>query len=585
MLDVLELLDQAIPDETEAESKEEVTDEFNRSNAWTHDKSGNNTDAELEDMQRDVDLISLIRQDTGESGSGSGDTIYFKSCPICGHKDCFRFHPSTNMWECWGGSNPNKNAKNGSVEVGAFLRYVLRTGKAQDNTEAVKMLREATGNEYQPNRQKPISEHAEQRGETEDEVEFVPECLDGNELLALADDDPDWLLRGVYARGDVDLITGLSGLGKTHLAMELCLAHATGGEVLGHRAERARVLAIDPEMRSAGLARRMRGVSSHYNATADENKNLMYVCTRVAPKNLSQIDKFIGKLDSEHRPDVLILDSISVITALDGLDENSNPDVTKFLIRVKRLARRHDCAIVLMHHPPKNAGMAFANSGTLIRGAEAWRAGADNVFELIPLKVEEDTGAWELQKAYRWQGVDEHGDTVTRYPSAVRLQCTKFRYDAKPRPIDMLFRPPIHIVDGTGELKECAIAIERPSDKGGATTKKNAEQKRKTEEDALADIVYDLESEGTVPDSETVVKRLNQWRKENGISRSICAETLERYTTEGKKRKYFSVLCVDGIFECVAEPEAEPEGSYGWDDETETLDDLDGTRLAMSNAG
>lgn len=421
-------------------------------------------------------------------------------------------------------------------------------------------------------------------GAEDKEDEFEPEWVTGNELLEVADDNPEWLLRGVYAREDVVLITGLSGLGKTHLVMEIAMAHATGGEVLGRTAAKARTLVIDPEMKSSGLARRLRQVSKHYGATADDLEMLQYFCTRVAPKNLKSIDNFLTLLEKSEDyecPDLLILDSISVITAVEDLDENSNPDVTKFLTRVKQLAERHNCAVLMMHHSGKNAGMAYRNSGTLARGAESWRAGSDNVFELIPLKIEEGSGAWELANLYQWTSVDEYGENVTRYPRAVRLQCTKFRYEDMPHRVNMLFKPPIHIVDPTrsrterGELDECKPAFDRPSDKGGERKRENEFERRVTEEEAIESIVYNLESEGTIPDSETVAKLLNQWRKENGNNRAVSAETLERYCTEGKKRKYFKVECVDGVFEVVAD-ECETEDPF------EPLDVLDGTKLALS---
>lgn len=556
----IDYLKAAHPDEFKAASS--PRDEALVLGQTIRDAPNTSQDNELDTMQDNADLLTLIRQDTGEDGSGSGETIYFKSCPICGHKDCFRYYPATNSWACFGGSNDNAGA-NGH-DGGRYIRYLLRTNKARNDAEAVMMLREATGNLRGPRRQGERTEgNAETAGGTE--VCFTPERLDGNQLLSMAEKEPDWLLRGVYARGDVVLITGLSGLGKTHLAMEMCFAHATHGEVLGHVAERAHVIVVDPEMRPDGLARRARGVSDHYRATNEDLSNIKYLFTRVAPRGLGDIGNMLAA--SDHRPDVLILDSISVIAAMDDLDENSNPDVTRFLIRLKELAKRYDCAVIAMHHPPKNAGMAYANAGTLIRGAEAWRSNPDNVFELLPLKVEEGTGAWELRKTYSWQGVDEFGERVTRYPRAVRLQCTKFRYEYEPRPVNMLFRPPIHIVDASGELRECPPAFDRPSDKGGAATKKNAEQRRESEEEALYAIVHELESQGTEPTSEVVAERLNQWRRESGSKRSISADTLERYTTEGKKRKYYTVSCVDGIFK------------------TGSVDALDGTRLALSDAG
>lgn len=100
-----------------------------------------NGDSEIKAMLAQVDMLSIAQQDTGEQGSSSGKWVYFREeCPICHHKDCFRIVPETNSWECEGASNAS------GYRGGTYLEYVKATGRAANDSEAVAMLRELTGN-------------------------------------------------------------------------------------------------------------------------------------------------------------------------------------------------------------------------------------------------------------------------------------------------------------------------------------------------------------------------------------------------------------------------------------------------------
>lgn len=96
-------------------------------------------DPDVKDMLAEVDLLSLIQGDTGETGHRSGDRVDFHKCPVCGHRDDFSYYTSTNSWCCHSASNAT------GYKGGTYLEYVKATGKAMDDSEAMRMLREATG--------------------------------------------------------------------------------------------------------------------------------------------------------------------------------------------------------------------------------------------------------------------------------------------------------------------------------------------------------------------------------------------------------------------------------------------------------
>lgn len=99
-------------------------------------------DDEMKTMLSEIDLLSVIQADTGETGRKSGDRYDFKSCPVCGHRNCFSYYEKSNSWSCFGASNTS------GYEGGTALEYYKAT-RTDDNTEAVKWLREETGHPYQ----------------------------------------------------------------------------------------------------------------------------------------------------------------------------------------------------------------------------------------------------------------------------------------------------------------------------------------------------------------------------------------------------------------------------------------------------
>ena len=85
-------------------------------------------DSEMAAMLAEVDLLALIQADTGEQGRKSADRIDFKSCPICGHLNCFSYYPTTNSWSCYSKSNTSGYAGGTAIEF-------YKATRTDDDTE------------------------------------------------------------------------------------------------------------------------------------------------------------------------------------------------------------------------------------------------------------------------------------------------------------------------------------------------------------------------------------------------------------------------------------------------------------------
>lgn len=312
---------------------------------------------EMEDMLAEVDLLGMVRADTGEQGRKSGDRIHFGKCPICGHRDCFRYYPKTNSWTCFGASNPT------GYEGGSALEYYKATREDSD-VEAVKWLRTATGHAYTvtATTATPAVQTATQ---------------DGTGLLL-----PPWehvraidppkrnppLVHGILRRGHVALLAGKGKSGKSWAAIQLSIAVATGGEWFGWKCEQGRVLYIDPELDRKSLDNRFATVCDALgiNRAKVESEVAKWSLRGVAGANMHAI---INDLDVRgDRFGLVILDSASCF--VDG-DESAAGEVRRFSALVLQVAAITGGAVLLVHHYGKgNPG--DRDAADRARGSSVW---------------------------------------------------------------------------------------------------------------------------------------------------------------------------------------------------------------------
>lgn len=352
-----------------------------------------------------------------------------------------------------------------------------------------------------------------------------------------------WAIEGVAEYGDFHVTTGETGSGKTHFLEEESIAFATGGEFIGYRYTKSNVILIDPEMRVEKAQQRIKAIAEKMGPIDEDDCNrLRVVCTRTAPQTADELKSLIGEIYDQMPPSenrVLLVDSISVVISADEeANENDNGYMNRFANIFKQIAETFGCFIHAMHHPGKYAGQTYARTGGISRGAEAFNAAPDIVSNLVPLYVEEGSGAWEL---IHGEGERMHWRVL---PSAVRLVYTKNRYTRPAKDVNMLFIHPCHEADATGELELCDVAYtvkkkKKPHEEGGECTEEKYEIRREACDEKLAEIVADLEKQGVVPDKDSpLIDRLREWQESQGYDKQTLG-TVKRWIRDGK---YTSVM-------------------------------------------
>jgi KaiC/GvpD/RAD55 family RecA-like ATPase len=169
--------------------------------------------------------------------------------------------------------------------------------------------------------------------------------LDIGRMVASEPPPVPWIVEPLLARGAVTLLVGREGVGKSMLALALAAGIGAGSPVAGIACERGRVLVLDSENGEAETWRRVHALGVAPDA-------LVYVEAEAFDlrAHLSHVEGLLG----EHRPDVLVLDSLRSLTP--GLEENDSGQTDAALMPLRSLARRYRCAILVLHHANKMGG-------------------------------------------------------------------------------------------------------------------------------------------------------------------------------------------------------------------------------------
>jgi len=167
---------------------------------------------------------------------------------------------------------------------------------------------------------------------------------------------PTWLWPGVLATGSITLLVGEWKAGKTTLLSVLLARLATGGTLAGRPVRQASVLVISEE---APVLWKERNARFHYPNT------IRFLCQPFPGQATHDewqdlIDVTDNTIQHKGFPDVLVLDPLMMFFPGDG--ETYTKHLVNLLIPLRRLTNR-GCAILMLHHPPKNPGRKFFGRG------------------------------------------------------------------------------------------------------------------------------------------------------------------------------------------------------------------------------
>ena len=224
----------------------------------------------------------------------------------------------------------------------------------------------------------------------------------------------DWLIKGVLPRGELGVLFGASGSGKTFVALDLAFSVARGIAWRDRRTTRGRVAIIAAEG-GAGIGKRGEAYARYHEF------NLQGVDVHVitaAPNFLDSDDvsEVIAELNNIGPVDLVIVDTFAQVTP--GANENTSEDVGRALANLK-----------LLHEATRAMNLVVAHAGKdLSKGVRGWsglKAAADVQIEVVrhedgtreiiieKMKDGEDGIRWAFRLEVVEVGIDYDGDIVT----------------------------------------------------------------------------------------------------------------------------------------------------------------------------
>jgi hypothetical protein len=201
-----------------------------------------------------------------------------------------------------------------------------------------------------------------------------------------------WLVQDLLLVGGAAILGGAPKAGKTFLALDLCVAVASGTTGAGHfRVEAARPVSLlcaeDP---SPVLAARLAALARSRSRALEELP--LEVIVEPAVRLPDALPRLAATLERS-RPGLLLLDPL---IRLHRADENSAQEMAVVLDGLRDLARRTQTTVLLVHHARKAA--AGHTPGTGLRGSSDLAAFGDSNLYLRRLA---DSGDLELRIEHR----------------------------------------------------------------------------------------------------------------------------------------------------------------------------------------
>jgi hypothetical protein len=222
-----------------------------------------------------------------------------------------------------------------------------------------------------------------------------------------------WLVKGVLPAGELAVMFGESGSGKSFLALDICAAIARGIDWRGHKVPaRGRVVYVAAEG-AGGFRKRLSAYAMHHGIELDQ---LDIWVLPAAPNLLEKADAVaVARAIAATGPaDLVVVDTFA--QTMPGANENSGEDVGKALAHCKGIHVATGATVMLIHHAGKDTSKGARGWSGLKAAAdteiEVLRFPAGRVARLSKQKDGEDGAAWGFDLQVVPVGMDEDGDVI-----------------------------------------------------------------------------------------------------------------------------------------------------------------------------
>lgn len=186
----------------------------------------------------------------------------------------------------------------------------------------------------------------------------------------------EYLVEDLITRGELSMLAGPSGSGKSFLAIDLAMSVARGLDWMGRRVERGGVIYQAGESALGVRRRRLPAYSTHHGLTAADDVPFILLPAAVdlygnadhVTALIAEIKHWSTRLSAPL--ELVVIDTFSAATP--GADENSAKDMTVVLARCERIRKETGAAVLIVHHmnaageKPRGHTSIFANLDSVL---------------------------------------------------------------------------------------------------------------------------------------------------------------------------------------------------------------------------
>ena len=192
--------------------------------------------------------------------------------------------------------------------------------------------------------------------------------------LAERSEQHRWLVTGLWSEQAVGIVGGEPKCCKSFLALDLAVAVAAGVPCLRRFAvpRAGRVLLFAAEDALHIVRRRLEAISAAASV-ALANLDIQVITAPTLRLDLDADRRNLAETVASLQPRLLILDPF---VRLHRIDENASGEVAPLLAYLRELQRRHDVAVLIVHHAKKGGGGVRA--GQALRGSSEFHAWGDS---------------------------------------------------------------------------------------------------------------------------------------------------------------------------------------------------------------
>ena len=184
-----------------------------------------------------------------------------------------------------------------------------------------------------------------------------------------------WAVPGLLPAG-LSFLVAAPKMGKSWMALDLCLAVAAGGEWLGRKVNQGPTLYLDLEDSANRAQARMRTLLDGFTA-APETCTFRLLAPILGPDLFKILNEWIA---ANPGAKVVCIDTFQKIKPATGKNETSYSADYRICAPLQSWAQQHNICVLLVHHTKKGTGSADIFEG--INGSQGLMGSADAVLML-----------------------------------------------------------------------------------------------------------------------------------------------------------------------------------------------------------